>query len=203
LVGLPDAAHPVDAAPIRNRRGGDIVKSHLTGREAKAKRVMATLAAVAAALLIAATAVAGAHGSGTGPSQADRLRAIEQKRAQALVDADTTTARRLMADDYQGINPAGDPLSREDLLGAVKAGVLDFLADTPASAITVRQYGNAAVLRYQRKFDLVIAGTRLTHKAWSTELYERRHGHWQIVWEQTTAVPNKPDLFLESLKPTT
>jgi len=178
-----------------------MLKRHLTERQAKARRAMALLAAVAAALLVAA-AVAGAHGSGSGSSQADRLRATEHKRVQALVDADTTTARRLMADDFQGINPAGDPLSREDLLGAVKAGVLDFLVDAPASPITVRQYGNAAVLRYQRNFDLVIAGTRLTHKARSTELYERRHGRWQIVWEQTTAVPNRPDLFLESLKPT-
>ena len=160
---------------------------------------MAILLAAAAALLIAATAVAAGHGS----SQADRLRAIEQKRTQALADADTATARQLMADDFQLINPGGAAQSREQLLGAVKAGVLDFIGNGPASPITVRQYGNAAVLRYQRNFDLVIAGTRLTHKAWSTELYERRHGRWQIVWEQTTAVPNRPDLFLESLKPTT
>ena len=178
------------------------MKSHLPGREARARRVLTTLATVTAALLIAASAVAATRGSEKG-SQADRLRAIEQKRAQALNDADTATARKLMADDFQLINPGGAPQSREDLLGAVKAGVLDFLANNPASAITVRLHGDAAVLRYQRNFDLVIAGTRLTHKAWSTELYERRHGRWQIVWEQTTAVPNKPDLFLESLKPTT
>ena len=179
------------------------MKSHLTGREARARRVLAMLAAVTAALLIAASAVAATRGSENGPSQADRLRAIEHKRAQALNDADTATARKLMADDFQLINPGGAPQSREELLGAVKAGVLDFLANDAASPITVRLYGDAAVLRYQRNFDLVIAGTRLTHKAWSTELYERRHGRWQIVWEQTTAVPNKPDLFLESLKPTT
>jgi hypothetical protein len=179
------------------------VKSHLTGREARARRVLAMLAAVAAALLIAASAVAATRGSEQGSSQADRLRAIEHKRTQALNDADTATARKLMADDFQLINPGGAPQSREELLGAVKAGVLDFLENNPASAITVRLYGDAAVLRYQRNFDLVIAGTRLTHKAWSTELYERRHGRWQIMWEQTTAVPNKPDLFLESLKPTT
>jgi hypothetical protein len=178
------------------------VKNRLTVREARARRALAILAAVAAALLIAASAVAATRGSEKGPSQADRLRAIEHKRAQALNDADTATARKLMADDFQLINPGGAPQSREELLGAVEAGVLDFLANDAASPITVRPYGDAAVLRYQRNFDLVIAGTRLTHKAWSTELYERRHGRWQIVWEQTTAVPNKPDLFLESLKPT-
>jgi hypothetical protein len=160
------------------------------------------LAATSGAGLLA-SAVAATHGSGKGSSQADRLRAIETQRGQALADTDTATARKLMADDFQGINPAGAPLSREELLGAVEAGVLDFLVDKPASRIAVRLYGDAAVLCFQRSFDLVVAGTRLTHKAWSTELYERRHGQWQIVWEQTTAVPNRPDLFLESLKPTT
>jgi Domain of unknown function (DUF4440) len=179
------------------------VKNHRTGRTARAGRALAILAAVAAALLIAASAVAGTRGSEQGSSQADRLRAIEQKRLQALVDADTATARGLMTDDYHGINPAGAPLSREDFLASVKSGVLDFLVDAPTSPIAVRLHGNAAVLRFQRNFDLVIAGTRLTHKAWSTELYERRHGHWQIVWEQTTAVPNRPDLLVEALKPTT
>ena len=178
------------------------MKSHLLGRKAQGRRVLAMLAAVAAVLLIAASAVV-ARGSEKGTSQADRLRAIETQRGQALADADTATARKLMADDYQGINPAGAPLSRGQLLGAVGAGVLDFLVDKPASPIAVRLHGNTAVLRFQRSFDLVINGTRLTHKAWSTELYERRHEHWQIVWEQTTAVPNRPDLFLESLKPTT
>jgi hypothetical protein len=178
------------------------VKSYLLGVDARARRALVMLAAVAAALLIAASAMAGARGSEKGSSQADRLRAIEQQRTQALVDADTTTARKLMADDYQLINPGGVAQSREELLAPVKAGVLDFLANGAASPISVRLHGDAAVLRYRRSFDLVVAGARLTHKAWSTELYERRHGRWQIVWEQTTAVPNRPDLFLESLKPT-
>lgn len=176
--------------------------SHVTDGKRRRGVLWGMLAAAAAALLIAASAVAATHGSGKGSSQADRLRAIETQRGQALADADTATARKLMADDYQGINPAGAPLSREQLLGAVAAGDLDFLVDKPASPIAVRLHGNTAVLRFQRSFDLVVAGTRLTHKAWSTELYERRHGNWQIVWEQTTAVPNKPDLLLEALKPT-
>jgi hypothetical protein len=191
-------SHP---APTCIDEGSDIVKSHPFRPERKTRRLLAMVAAVATALLIAASAVAATHGSAKSSSDADRLRAIVQQRSQALVDADIATARRLTADDYQGINPAGAPLSREDLLGAVKAGVLDFLVDKPISPISVRLYGNAAVLRYQRSFDLVVGGTRLTHKAWSTELFERRHGHWQIVWEQTTAIPNNPDLFLESLKP--
>jgi ferric-dicitrate binding protein FerR (iron transport regulator) len=83
------------------------VKSHLLGWDARARRAVVMLAAVAAALLIVASAVAGTRGSEKGSSQADRLRAIGQQRTKALVDADIATARKLMAGDYQGINPAG------------------------------------------------------------------------------------------------
>jgi len=181
-----------DPAPTWIDEGSDIMRSRLLG-----------VVAMAAVLLIAGAAVASTRGFEHGLSQADRLRALEQERTQALVDADAATARAIMADDYQGINPAGVALGREDLLGAVSAGVVDFRVDNAASAIAVRLYGNVAVLRYQRNFDLVVAGTHVAHKAWSTELWERREGRWQIVWEQTTAVPNNQALFIESLKPTT
>jgi hypothetical protein len=78
----------------------------------------------------------------------------------------------------------------------------DYLVFEPASPITVRLSGDSAALRYQVSFDLVVGGdTRVTHKGWITELYERRHGHWQIAWEQATAIPNDFGLFVESIKP--
>jgi hypothetical protein len=176
------------------------MNGHRWGRRAT-RRTLAALAALVGALLVAAVAVAGPHAAGTGGGQADRLRAIEQARLQALVAGDTATARGLMAPDFQVINPAGIPLARDQLLAGIDAGEPDFFVDEPASPIAVRLYGNAAVLRYQESFDLVIAGTRLTHQAWSTVLYERRGGRWQVVWVQTTAIPNRLDLLLEALKP--
>lgn len=159
------------------------------------------LAGAALSIVIATGALAGTHAPASRSSQAEQLRQLEIARGKAMADADIATARRLMAGDFQLINPGGQPLSRDELLGAVGSGQLDFLVDEPTSPIVVRQAGTAAVLRYQRSFDLVIAGTRLTHKAWSTVLYEHRHGRWLAVWEQTTAIPNRPDLLLESLKP--
>ena len=160
-----------------------------------------TLAAVAAALVVAAGVVTASSASSASSSQADRLRAIETTRLHALVAADTATARKLTAPDFQLINPAGAPLSRDDFLGGVDAGVIDFLALDPSSPIAVRMSGDSATLRYQTRFDLVVGGTHVTHEAWTTALYERRDGRWQIVWEQTTAIPNGLDLFLESIKP--
>jgi hypothetical protein len=158
------------------------------------------LAAAAIALLAAGVAIAASHGNS---SDADTLRAIETTRLQALVDADTATARGLMAPDFQAINPGGGVSGREDYMDAVDAGVIDYLVFEPASPIAVRLSGDSAALRYLVSFDLVVGfDTRVTHQGWITELYERRHGRWQIVWEQATAIPNDFDLFVDSIKPT-
>ena len=170
-------------------------------RRTTVKRTVLALAGAALALLILAGAATASHATARGSSQADRLRAIERTRLHALVVADTTTARRLMAPDFQGINPGGGELTLDDYLGSVAAGDIDYLVFEPISPIAVRLAGDSASLRFEVDFDLVVGGTRLTHQAWITELYERRHGGWQIVWEQATAIPNDFGLFVQSILP--
>jgi hypothetical protein len=155
------------------------------------------LGGLALALLEAATA----HAFASHSSGANDLRQIERTRLHALVVADTRTAGRLIAPDFQLINPGGAPSGRDEYLGAIAARDIDYLAFEPTSHIVVRRSGDSAALRYQVHFDLDVGGLRLTHEGWITELYERRHGRWQIVWEQATAVPNNFELFVESLQP--
>jgi hypothetical protein len=160
-------------------------------------KVTAVLAAVGAAL-VAATAVAiAAPARGAGPPsdspEAEQLRAIEQARLDALVDADMAVVEALHADDFQLVPPPGFELSRDDYVGAVAAGAIDYLRFEPISDITVRLYGRAAVLTYQSNIDIVVAGLgRFTHDTWHTYLYERRQGSWQLVWEQATAIGGFP-----------
>jgi hypothetical protein len=112
---------------------------------------------------------------------------------QALVRADMAVAGPLHADDFQLIPPPGFPLSREEYLGAVAAGDIDYLTFEPISEIEVRIHGRAAVMRYQSHLDIVVSGLgRFTHEAWHTYLYEKRDGHWQAVWEQATAIGGFP-----------
>jgi hypothetical protein len=155
------------------------------------------------AAVVVAVALWPSTGSATGgvSTTADHLRTIETARLQALVDADTPTARKLIAPDFQLINPGGAVSSRQDYMDAVDAGIIDFLVFEPVSPIAVRLSGDSAALRYQVSFDLIVGGTRVTHQGWITELYERREGRWQIVWEQATAIPNDFGLFVESIKP--
>ena len=161
-------------------------------------RVRYTLVtAVVAALLLPLPGVATAkpdHTKGAGMSrQGERLRQTERTRLQALVDADVAVAGALIASDFELINPLGEVLTREIFLGGVGAGAVDFLSDTVTSQIRVRLHGNTAVLRYKHTIDVAVAGIgHLTHPAWTTAVYERRKGNWQIVWEQTGAIGPLP-----------
>ena len=162
-------------------------------------RTVPVLGLVAVMLVVAGAALAAPHGSS---SQADQLRATERTRLHALVVADTATARKLIAPDFQLINPGGGTSGRDEYMDDIKAGVIDYLVFEPSSPITVRLYGDSAALRYQVSFDLIVGGdTHVTHQGWITELWERRQGRWQIVWEQATAIPNDFGKFVESVEP--
>jgi hypothetical protein len=165
-------------------------------------------AVVALFLLVGAAQMGGAAAAVRGPSstaegsrQADRVRDTIRMLDQATVEADAATMRRLLADDFQLINPLGVPTSREEYVGSVASGQLDFLAFEAVSDIVVRLYDDdAAVARYKSSVDLAAFGQRLTHQAMHTDLLERNRGRWQVVWAQTTAIPNNPALVIEALK---
>jgi hypothetical protein len=121
-------------------------------------------------------------------SEADQIRAIEHKRLRALVEADMEVARQLHAEDFQLITPTGDSLSREQYLGAVASGDIDYLVWKP-DAIEVRLSGEMALIRYSSQLEIVVGSQRIPLRHyWHTDSYERRNGHWQAVWSQATEI---------------
>ena len=124
---------------------------------------------------------------------ADQLRAIERSRLRALVDADVATARRLHADDFELINPAGGALSKEQYLRDIASGELDYVEWEPGE-IRVRLYDKSAVIRYQARLRISVNGSasrRGLVTFWHTDLYENRNGEWQIVWSHATQVQQR------------
>jgi hypothetical protein len=123
-----------------------------------------------------------------GQAEADLIRATERERLRALVAADVPAARRLHADDFQLINPAGGALTKDQYLEAVASGQVDYIYWEPDS-IAVRAYGRAAVIRYQSQLEVVFQGQPLPRRRfWHTDAYEKRDGNWQVVWSQATEV---------------
>ena len=118
--------------------------------------------------------------------EADLIRSIEHTRLRALVDADIATARRLHAEEFQLINPLGGSLSKEQYLGGVASGELDYVSWDPEN-IEVRVYGTVAAIRYRSQLEIIVAGQKIPRQRyWHTDLYERRNGQWQVVWSHAT-----------------
>lgn len=130
-------------------------------------------------------------GAATDPSvgEADLIRTIERTRLKGMVDADMAVVTPLYTDDFQLINPGGGALSKEEYLGFVASGDVDYLVWEPIAEIAVRLYGlNTAIIRYQSQIDIIVFGEKDSIHAWHTDLYEKREGQWQVVWSQATEI---------------
>ena len=71
----------------------------------------------------------------------DFIREIQRARLRALVDANIDVAKPLHAEDFQLITPGGGTLSKEEYLGSVGTGTIDYLVWDPGS-IAVRLSGS-------------------------------------------------------------
>ena len=125
---------------------------------------------------------------GGDPEEADILRATERERLRALVGGDVSRAGQLHAEDFQLINPLGGVLSKEQYLGGIRSGQLNYRFWEPDS-IAVRVYGDVAVIRYQSQLEIVVEGRHIPRQRyWHTDLYERHGGQWQVVWSHATGI---------------
>lgn len=157
------------------------------------------LLAVIGTLAVAAAAAASRTAGRATTSTPDQVRTVVRTLAQAAVDGDTAKARPLLAPDFQLVDVLGTSETREQYLATI-GGAVDFVAIKVVSPIKVRVCGNTAVARYQEAFEAVAGPDRVKHGAWTTDLFERRHGSWQFVWSQTTPIPNDPALLIRALK---
>ncbi len=148
-----------------------------------------------ALVLLTGVALA-AFWSGVGADASDnshtarQVQQIERQRLAALVDADMEVVERLHASDFEVVPPPGFPMTREEYLGLVESGDLDYREFEPVSDIEVRVHGSSATVWYRSSLDVEAAGQgRVTHEAWHLYLYEKRDGQWQVVWSQATRIP--------------
>jgi hypothetical protein len=117
---------------------------------------------------------------------ADLLRSIERERLHALVTGDVDRAEQLHSEDFQLINPLGGALSKEQYLGGISAGQIQYLYWEPES-IAVRLYGDVAVIRYRSELEIVVQNRHIPRQRyWHTDLYERHGLQWQVVWSHAT-----------------
>lgn len=119
---------------------------------------------------------------------AAELAAVERLRLKALVDADVAAAEQIHADDFRLVTPGGSSHGKAEYLALIGSGELDYLVWEPID-IDARVSGNAGCVRYHSLLDVVVGGSEVgIGRYWHTDYYERRHGRWQVVFSQATAI---------------
>ena len=119
----------------------------------------------------------------------EELREVERERLRALVEADLAVAHRLHADDFQLITPGGGALSKEQYLGGIASGSLNYRVWEPDGEIAVRLFDQVAHLRYRSRLHMSLNGAAGDlSQYWHTDTYEYRDGRWQVVWSQATQI---------------
>src|SRR5262245_34536189 len=120
-------------------------------------------------------------------SLADSVRALESQRAQALMQADTVALSRLIADDFVEISRLGTLRTKADNMREIANGTLR-LTSVRYDSLSVRIYGDVAVLQGIADNAGVFRGFPFSGKIRYTRVFVRRAGHWQAVAMQQTSM---------------
>jgi len=115
----------------------------------------------------------------------DSVRAIELARGRALMAADTVALSRMTAEEFLEISRLGVVRTRADNLGEIAAGVLQLTA-VKYDSLTVRIYGDVAVLMGIADNTGSYRGYPFSGRIRYTRVFLRRDGRWQAVAMQHT-----------------
>lgn len=115
----------------------------------------------------------------------DSVRAAEQARGQALLQADTVALSRLVALEFVEISRLGQLRTRADNIRDIASGDLKLTA-VKYDSLVVRIYGEVAVLRGIADNAGTFRGFPFSGKIRYTRVFVRRDGRWQAVAMQQT-----------------
>ncbi|HVH66412.1 MAG TPA: nuclear transport factor 2 family protein [Gemmatimonadales bacterium] len=117
----------------------------------------------------------------------DSVRAFESQRAQALLHADTTALARLVADDFVEISRLGTVRTKADNLREIATGVLK-LTSVHYDSLSVRIYGDVAVLQGIAENTGSFRGFPFSGKIRYMRVFVRRDGRWRAVAMRQTSM---------------
>jgi hypothetical protein len=128
-----------------------------------------------------------AQGMASGSTPEDSVRAVELSRAQTLLRADTAALSRMVADEFFEISRLGQLRTKADNIRDIASSDLRLLS-VRYDSLTVRIYGEVAVLRGIADNAGTFRGFPFAGKIRYTRIFIRRDGRWQAVAMQQTAL---------------
>jgi len=118
------------------------------------------------------------------PNEIQTLEAVSAVWDQALVSNDTEAIGRFMAEDWVIVSERG-VTTKEKFLAVVASG--DLTHETfEGEIISVRQYGEAAVLTGRVRNNGHYKGQPFSSDEWTTDVFVKRNGTWLCVHSHIT-----------------
>ncbi len=117
----------------------------------------------------------------------DSVRAVEMRRREALLAADTIALSRMLAPDFMEISRLGTVRTRADNVRDIASGALH-LTSISYDSLNVRVYGDVAVLTGIADNTGTMRGFPFSGRIRYTRVFVRRDGRWQAVLMQQTPI---------------
>jgi len=120
----------------------------------------------------------------------EELLKLENAFAEAIVNNDLESIRRLVADDWIIIDPNGEIVDRARFFEVIKSGVLthDMMESKDSR---VRVYGDSAVVTAVTRTKGKFMGQEFSTRERATDVFVKRDGRWQCVLTHLTRFPKK------------
>jgi ketosteroid isomerase-like protein len=112
---------------------------------------------------------------------------LSEQYREAVVKGDTKAMDSILADDWVGINPAGQLESKVEQAKSLEDGSVAFEA-FDSREVKVRVYGDAAVVMGGYHVRLTYHGQKVEHLVRTTEVFAKQEGNWRCVVTQVTRI---------------
>ena len=104
---------------------------------------------------------------------------------------DATAPTRILAEDFTFTNPFGEVMTKEQRIGEIKPGGIQFDSYT-VDDVKVRVYGDTAVVTNRTTLSGKRGDQAITGQYRATSVFVKKGGNWQVVASQSTRIPEKP-----------
>jgi ketosteroid isomerase-like protein len=128
-----------------------------------------------------------ARSTAAGDDVADQVLQRDEEMSHAVVSGDWSRLEDIYADDYVYVGSDGRPITRAERLVAFRSGVLRYLG-TKHTGVTVRLYGETAVVQGQTHSKVELNGRTLEGDFRYVGVWVRQGGRWRIVLTQATRI---------------
>ena len=149
---------------------------------------------LAVAILLAACSLASAQTSRNNTRGANndeearrQVLATDDKRMQALHQADPTPLREIYADDYALVTPSGVIRSKEEQINDLISGRVQYRKIETINR-TIRVYDDVAIVSSREKYDILQEGQQIGGDIFFTRTYKRFGTVWRLIATQGTFV---------------